>query len=290
MKKMKRYIPCLLLLLACLMAGSCKKEIDIDYPSTAPLPVIEGSVSNEGMEVSITYTRDVTDSVKTKGVGGALVVVTSSDGTSETLAYDGVTGKYRSEAKGKPGLTYTLEVTLNGRHYKAVSTMHEGFEVLDEGFMWWTVLDNRMVIYELLMSHGQEQPNYYCYRMFRNGKMYRWQASDSRGRINSMIPVTVMCMSEKMAEENDEEDRESILYEGDEIEMQILSIDRTTFDYLKSLAASGRTTANPYRNFEGDECLGYFSAHSIRRIHRTFSYKDMKDYNDTPNSLMNITD
>ena len=275
---MKKYLIPLFGLLFNMLFFACQKEIDIDYPSVSPIPVIEGSVSNEGMVVSITYSRDMDDSIKGKGIDGASVVISSSDGGSEVLTYQTADGKYHSSATGKVGVTYTLSVSLQGKHYQASSTMHAGFPVWSEGFKWWTIYDNRIVIYELLMSDLPDEDNYYWFRMLRNGEQYGWKVNDDRGRKNTVIPILQTCMSEQMAKDNNEEDRDNILFEGDKIEAQVLSIDRGMYDYLRSLSISGRTSANPLRVFEGDECLGYFSAHTIIRQNRVFSYADMKEY------------
>lgn len=276
---MKSYlIPSFGMIICSLLFFACQKEIDIDYPSVSPIPVIEGSVSNEGMVVSVTYSRNMNDSVKAKGVDGAQVVVTSSDGDYEVLTYQATDGKYHSSAVGKVGVTYILSVTMQGKHYQACSTMHAGFPIWSEGFKWWTLYDNRIVIYELMMSDLPDEDNYYWFRMLRNGEAYGWQVQDDRGRKNTVIPILLTCMSEQMAKDNEAEYRDYILYEGDKIETQVLSIDRNMYDYLKSLSLSGRTSANPMRTFEGDECLGYFSAHTITRHHRVFSYADMSEY------------
>ena len=65
-----------------------------------------------------------------------------------------------------------------------------------------------------------------------------------------------------MAEEDKEENWDYILYEGDTITCQLMSIDRATYDYLTSLHAGQSNGANPRSNLIGG-CLGYFTAGSV---------------------------
>ena len=54
----------LYLLTAVATLTACKKDIDFDYHEVAPIVTIEGRVTNEGMEVRITQSHNVNDSVK----------------------------------------------------------------------------------------------------------------------------------------------------------------------------------------------------------------------------------
>ena len=81
---MKRFLH---LIIYIAILASCTKEISFDYHETAPQVVIEGRVTNEGMSVVITRSRNVTDSAKGRCIEGALVLITS-EGMMEQLWYD----------------------------------------------------------------------------------------------------------------------------------------------------------------------------------------------------------
>jgi hypothetical protein len=70
--------------------------------------------------------------------------------------------------------------------------------------------------------------------------------------------------SEKNMDKDEEEHWKSILYDGDSITCQLMTIDRPIYDYFSSLRAGQRGGANPHTNISGG-CLGYFAAGSITR-------------------------
>ena len=65
-------------------------------------------------------------------------------------------------------------------------------------------------------------------------------------------------------DEDKEENWKSILYDGDSISCQLMTIDRSVYDYFSSLRAGQGGGANPKTNITGG-CLGYFAAGSITR-------------------------
>ena len=95
---------------------ACKKDIEIDYRQVSPLYAVEASVSNEGMQARISQTNDMDDNTTTSDISGATVVITGSDGTSVTLPYVSK-GIYKSRTTGIPGVTYTIDVQIDGHHF-----------------------------------------------------------------------------------------------------------------------------------------------------------------------------
>ncbi len=86
-----------------LLGTSCKKDIEIDYHQVDPIYVVEASVSNDGMETRISETNNMDDNSTQSDIDRAKVVVTGSDGSTNTLTYTR-NGFYRSTAKGTPGV------------------------------------------------------------------------------------------------------------------------------------------------------------------------------------------
>ena len=74
----------------------------------------------------------------------------------------------------------------------------------------------------------------------------------------------MMSASEKMMDKDEEEHWKSILYDGDSIACQLMTIDRPVYEYFSSLRAGQRGGANPRSNISGG-CLGYFAAGSVTR-------------------------
>lgn len=253
---------------------ACEKEIDFDYNEVDPIVMIEGRVTNEGTEVIITKTRPVTDPEKAPGLQGAKVVITSEN-TEEHLVYDKATGYYRSTLKGQPGQTYHLTVDFEGKHYEASSYMYPPAPFISAEFIWQPINKERMLAYEVwAVDPEPDVRNYYWFRMNRishhphfQGKTstdaYRWNVFDDRGCPPGRIYRDVMCMTEQMAEDDEKDDWDYILYEGDTITMRLMVIDQGTYDFLRSLNTGQRNGANPISNITGDPCQGYFTAACI---------------------------
>lgn len=267
----------LYILLLLLLTLSCQKEIELDYRDIEPVVSIEGRVTNEQVYVLITRTRSMNDSVKGRGIGGAVVTISSEDGT-EQLVYDVRDGYYRpaSGMKGVPGRTYRLDVTLDGHQYAASSTMPRQAPIVSTQFIWQSLLDNGMLMYEMWATDPEpDVRNYYWYRVDRRAKdpkvrqkqgtdAYRWSSFDDRGAINARIYRDIMCVNEEMMDGQDIEDDQlkSILFDGDTITLQLMTIDRAMFEYYQSLSVGQRMGANPISNISGG-CLGYFAAGSV---------------------------
>ena len=267
----------LYILLLLLLTLSCQKEIELDYRDIEPVVSIEGRVTNEQVYVLITRTRSMNDSVKGRGIGGAVVTISSEDGT-EQLVYDARDGYYRpaSGMKGMPGRTYRLDVTLDGHQYAASSTMPRQAPIVSTQFIWQPLLDNGMLMYEMWATDPEpDVRNYYWYRVDRRAKdpkvrqkqgtdAYRWSSFDDRGAINARIYRDIMCVNEEMMDGQDIEDDQlkSILFDGDTITLQLMTIDRAMFEYYQSLSVGQRMGANPISNISGG-CLGYFAAGSV---------------------------
>ena len=262
-----------LCLAAVLLLTACKKEIDFNYHEIDPIVVIEGRVTNEGTMVMITKSRNVTDSVRGHCLTGAVVTI-SGGGVDEVIAYDSQAQCYHSSLKGKVGESYRLTVDVEGHHYEGIATMPAAAPILHSEFLWFTMLDERIVVYELWAADpNSDERNYFWFRMdrlthhphFKDKKYqepYTWNVFDNRGCPPGLIYRDVMCMSERMAEEDKEENWDYILYEGDSIICQLMSIDRATYDYFASLRAGQGNGANPRSNLIGG-CLGYFTAGSV---------------------------
>ena len=277
---------------------ACKKEIDFDYNEVAPIVVVEGRVTNEGTEVVVTKSRSVIDSVMGRCQTGAVVVV-SHNGKSETIPYDGSSNSYRSSLKGKAGDTYRLTIDFEGHHYEGEATMPAAAPILSAEFIWFSMLDERMVVYEMwARDPAPDERNYYLYRINRithhphfmdkksgnggagiieRGKAYMWSVFDDRGNPPGLLYRDIFCMSERAAKEDEEENWERILYEGDTITFKLMTIDRPTYDYFTSLRTGQNGGANPRSNLTGG-CLGYFTAGSVTRADTlVFRYDAIKE-------------
>ena len=265
----------LYIILSVVALTSCKKEIDFDFNEIEPLVVIEGRVTNEGTSVIITRSRSVTDSVSPRCLQGAAVTVTA-DGVATALTYDAASDRYRSSMTGVAGKTYLLNVDFDGHHYEASAYMSPPAPILSADFCWMSVLDERVLVYELwAVDPFPDERNHYWYRIDRishhthlvdkkKSEPYRWGVLDDRGCPPGLVFLDMMSTSEKVMDEDEEENWKRILYDGDSIFCQLMTIDRPVYDYFSSLRAGQSGGANPRSNITGG-CLGYFAAGSVTR-------------------------
>lgn len=259
-------------LLSLVLTG-CKKEISFDYNEIDPVVVIEGRVTNEGMNVRVTKSRSMQDSVRSRCQQGAVVLITSDSGV-ETLTYDAATDSYHSSTKGVAGNTYRMSVAFEGQQYEASSTMLKPAPIQSTEFLWQKVINERLLAYEMwAIDPEPDVRNYYYYRMdrrsshphlakFPKSEAYRWSVFDDRGCPPGLLYRDIMCMSERAADEDKEENWKSILYEGDTITLQLMTIDRPAYDFFTSLRAGQSGGANPRSNIAGG-CQGYFLAGNV---------------------------
>ena len=232
---------------------SCKKDIEIDYHQVNPLYVVEASVSNDGMKARISMTNDMDDNTTTSNINGATVVVTGSDGTSVTLPY--VTdGTYRSSVKGTPGVTYTIDIDIDGHHFTSSSTMQKMPKINQFQFIWKSVMKERFQMGELLFQDIANEDNWYFVHLYRNNKGFRWAV-----KRDEVDPNKELQQLFSFAREGSNDD--DLLVEGDRMHLELRSIDQKTYDYLYSMQMMDNTGTNPLQNFTGG-CLGYFSAFS----------------------------
>ena len=279
----------LYIILSVVALTSCKKEIDFDFNEIEPLVVIEGRVTNEGSKVLITPSRSVTDSIHPRCLQGATVTI-SAEGNTIILPYDEASDSYYSPFSGVAGTTYQLSVDYDGHHYEASALMMEPAPIVSADFYWMTMLDERMLVYELwALDPYPSQRNQYWYRIDRithhphfEGKRmtepYRWGILDDRGCPPGYVFLDMMSASEKTMDKDEEDRWKSILYDGDSITCQLMTIDRPVYDYFSSLRAGQSGGANPRTNISGG-CLGYFAAGSVTRTDTIVFYRsDVKSW------------
>ena len=255
---------------------SCTEEIQLDYRPIDPLYVIEGHVSNEGSEVVITGTRDIDDAVLKIGVEVQCVVLSSDNGIKEMLTYR-EDGTYRSLSFiGIPGQTYTLTVIIDGESFTSSSTMPGITEIVSTRMKWEEMMGNDMLHLIVDVCDKADDINYYYYRILRNGKLFKWNVMRDLDSSNHCVQFDISCMNRDKAEKNDPEDYDSILFEGDDIIIEVRAIDMKAYDYLFSAKLSGQKHSNPVYDFDG-EVLGYFSAYSSTSKSFVFHYSDIED-------------
>lgn len=267
--------PIILSLLA-LLTAACSDEIDFDYDSISPLPVIEAYVEGGGVRVSITTTRDVTDSARNHYVSDAQVLLTGPGGAEYSVPYVGDGIYSRSGVSCVAGGVYTLSVGIGGETYVATDTMAMAPEVRKSGFMWEEFIGNDIVSYRYTVMTPADSLTYYVLTMKVNGKAYNWKDFSNYSAYDGLIEGRLICFSRDDLEGKDDSSPEDVIHDGDKVEVSIAGISRRASDYYAALDLSGSTNANPAWSFSG-RALGIFAARSVVRLPDvTFSIADVE--------------
>lgn len=246
----------LFIIAAALMLASCTKEIEIDYRDVEPIPVIEGHLTSDGAVVTITKSRNMSDSTKMSGIKVDDVRIILPDGSAVECVYD-TDGNYRPDTKIElqNNSTYTLKVTMDGVEYVGASTLQPKIEITEPQFVWAELMDwMQMLEFETInVPEGTEI--YGWARIHRNGEIYFSDAGSCKG--NSPFDIGLYYDSDM------ENDDEMILYDGDTLALEFRTIDEKVYNYLYEY---NRTQVNPQQFFtpsvEGKVCMGFFAVYN----------------------------
>lgn len=246
----------------------CEKEIDIDYRNVEPIYVIEASVSTDGMKARVSRTQDMDDNKTTSDVTDAHIIVTGNDGSESILTHQ-KNGNYLSKAKGKEGVTYQIDVDVDGRHFTSTSTMQRMPKINRFHFIWKKVLSERFLTGELLFQDIPNEDNWYFTHIYRNSLGFRWAVKRDDQNPNKELQQLF-----SIAREGDND--KDMLVEGDRLHLELRAIDQRAYDYLYSMQIMDNTNTNPVPNFTGG-CLGYFSAFNQVTIDYVFHLAEVEE-------------
>lgn len=255
-KRIKQYLVLCYGLIALSALTACEKVIDLKLDNADAVVVIDGGISdlNENQIVKVSKTYSFTEPNKFNAVTGASVVVTSAGGV--VLNYQEVApGVYQSaKFRGKPGSTYQMKVTLEGKTYAASSTMPARV-VLDsltfKSFSFFGSSKNYVAANFVDPAGVQNQ---YRYILKVKGKVEEDVVSEDR--FNDGNKVTNVLFYEL-----------DDLVQGDSLNVEFQCIDRTVYRYFYSLGQNSGSggppvaPANPPSNFNNG-ALGVFNAHT----------------------------
>ncbi|WP_069660128.1 DUF4249 domain-containing protein [Arcticibacter eurypsychrophilus] len=261
----KQSIYQILFLAATISLSSCEKVIDVKLDSSANQVVIEGNITDQQGPQTIKISQSVpyTDSNVYPAVTGAVVTVTDDAGGS-WLFSEAQPGNYSlASFRGVPGRTYTLHVNANNVTYTAMSTMPKSvaLDSLSVDVISFGGNENKQV--QVHFKDPGNQINQYLYFMKINGVQAKSIfVENDRFTNGNDISSVLFYFSE-----NDDEDLKS----GDQVEVEMQSIDKSIFTYWFTLSqqtqngpGGGVTPGNPPSNINNN-ALGYFSAHTTER-------------------------
>ena len=249
-----RLIPLLLMLI---LTASCEKEIPLDYRTVRPIYVAEVEMTADDITARLSTTRGVEEQRPDSGFVDHAVVTVRQEGTNwtDTLENRG-RGRYALFYFAYPGKEYIVDIEIDGRHYQSSSTMHSMPQVNSFQLVWQDVLTEKMLFADLRLQDNPNENNYYFMHLYRNNVGYRWAIMDDRANPGAELQQLFSCTTKRQMDEGTDSD---VLHNGDQLRMEVRSIDRRAYDYLYSLQLMDNSGTNPIANFSGG-LLGYFSA------------------------------
>jgi hypothetical protein len=233
-----------------------------------PIYVVEASVSNDGMTARVSLTQDMDDNHTTSDITDANIIVTGSDGSENGLVHK-KNGNYQATAKGQVGVTYQIDVEVEGHHFTSTSTMQRMPKINKFHFIGKEIMSQRFLVGELFFQDIPNEDNWYFSHIYRNKLGFRWAVKRDDQNPNKELQQLFTFFRDGQ-HDND------VLQDGDELHIVIRAIDQRAYDYLYSMQQMSSTATNPIDNFTGG-CLGYFSANSEIEYYQDFYYRDVTE-------------
>ncbi len=252
----------LIILISCSFFISCRKVIDLDLGDNEPRYVIEGVITNlpGSGKVLLTRSKNFDGDNQFPGVSGALVVI-RDNGIPYTLT-ETSPGVYENNLiNGTPGHLYELTVNIGSEQFSASSTMPQHVPL--DTLLIETGPFGQFKFPTIAYTDPAGINNGYRFIQYLNGvkdPAIFWNDDEFTDGLQEILQLDSGI---------DREDDPRNIKSGDEVKIELLSIDDAVLKYwytLRNGGASGQgntvAPANPITNISGG-ALGYFSAHSV---------------------------
>lgn len=255
---MNKYIVYIVMLGLAISFNSCEKMVDLELNSIEPQLVIDAAIEDGKVcVVKLSLTQDYFERGSAQYVSGAKVYLSFQNGmaTGEEQLFETAKGIYTSVMQGTIGYTYTLKVVVNDKEYKSTATIPHSVPI-DKLYIYSLELDGKYWFNPCVAFYDPvDVANYYYYILTINDKKMSNIYVDDDIYSNGIYHNRLLIFDKA---ENDDED----LKYGDDVEVELQSIDEGAFVFFQSLnsIASGGGT-NPIGNISGG-VLGCFKAYS----------------------------
>jgi hypothetical protein len=244
---------------------SCEKVINVNLNEAEKKYVVEAVLTDEAnsCKVLVTQTKNFNENNSFNGVSGAQVTITDNNGVPVTLA-ESSAGVYETSAiSGTAGHTYNLTVDVAGQTFTSTSTMpvlvpFDSLYISERTFFGET---NKYAT--VLFKDPEGVGNAYRCIQYVNGvKEKTIFVRDDAYSDGRQIESTLYFF-------NDDDEDEKKLKTGDNVTIEMLTIDYPVYKYWYSVEQSSTgenqsaTPGNPMTNIKGG-AVGYFSTHTTQ--------------------------
>lgn len=238
--------------------SSCEKEIMVDLRTAPPKLVIEGIVQeNQPARVRLTTTKGFYEDNEFPTLTNATVVISDDEGNEEALRLDDSGWYVARKLIGKIGETYNLTVEYEDKIYTASSKMPPCVKIDSVSSIKVPIYDIPFPVLHFTDPPGEEN-HYYRNLIYVNGKRVKKDNETTSAEFVDGYPIQRI-IPIMMGQLDDEEDE---LQRGDEITIELYSIDKATFLFFETLGQVDNSLNNPTTNITGG-ALGYFGAYPM---------------------------
>ncbi|GGI23693.1 DUF4249 domain-containing protein [Pedobacter mendelii] len=255
---MKKYSIYTLVAVAMIFLSSCEKVINLNLGDESGKLVIEANINNTPGQQIVKLSKNVpvSNTNNYPPVSGAQVSIRDQNGTKYDFI-EGPLGTYVVyNASGNPGITYTMNVLLNGKTYAATSKMPE-IVILDSlSFKKNDFGDDGTQQISVHYADPKGIANQYRFLMFVNDVQVK----------DILVSDDDFTDGNKIVQELRQRDID--IYIGDKVRVEMQCIDKPVHTYFFSLASQsgngaggGVTPSDPPTNIS-PVSLGYFSAYT----------------------------
>lgn len=253
-----------LLFATLLILNSCEDVIELDLDDAEQRIVFEARITDQEAPFQVLISKSGSFYAEStfEQVSGATIEL--KDDLGETLVLEELApGRYESTTNkvGEVGRTYTLSVNAENTSYTATSTLNTAVEIDSIIFDEFSFGGQDGIFAGVEFRDIPDEENYYMVRGFLNGSIVRSTFSVTNDtQIEGQTTVLGL--------------RDLELESGDQLRVELHSIDKGAYDYFRSLEStegqglSADVPYNPTSNWNND-ALGYFSAASIRAVEVT---------------------
>ncbi len=248
-----------------MMLASCEDVIDLELDNTDPRVVVEAlaDINTSSISINVTLTNDFYEQAAPNQVTDAEITLKNEAGDEVNIPVNSEGSYSLSPINLIEGEIYELEVIVDGISYTAETTapfkvpllgidtilrppFFQGGDPFIQSFYRW--FDN------------ENQDNFYRLRTFVNDTIVGPYAFYSDNQLDGELFVRPLMAP---------------VFFGDTARFQLISIDKSTYDYFIELQAvlnqgfGGTTPFNPKGNFDNN-ALGYFGISSYEEIEFQF--------------------
>tara|TARA_R110002051_G_scaffold290773_1_gene354387 strand:+ start:21517 stop:22344 length:828 start_codon:yes stop_codon:yes gene_type:complete len=250
---------------------SCEEVIGLDLTNVASQVVIEGFVTDKQgpYTIQISKTVDFYEANSFPLQENAVVRIFDDRGNDEILS-ETSPGMYETTSlQGERGATYTLEVALEGKVYTAISKMPEALIPLDSintEFLEESIFNDEGYYASAFFNDIPDLDEYFRLQVLVNGEVYFFIDEEDEGA-KPEEDINFWLTNDKFTDGNLQDyEFPHTLKVGDTVHVTLANLDRSTFDYYRTLVdviyGDGVAPSNPISNMK-DGALGYFGAFSV---------------------------